>query len=197
MRGTLAIIGLALATAAGAASLPRVALETTEGRIVIEVDPVHAPISAGNFLSQVDRKLYSGATFYRTVRADNNPRPEFPMVLIQGGIGMGNGKLPPIPMETTAKTGLRHDDGAVSWGRIAPDSATSEFFITIGDAPALDSGPGTRNPDGQGYAVFGHVVSGMDVVRRINARASSGGEAPLKGQMLDKPVAITAIHRVK
>jgi peptidyl-prolyl cis-trans isomerase A (cyclophilin A) len=195
MAAGLVVAALALIAAAPAPP-PRVAMETPQGRIVVEVDVAHTPVTAANFLRHVDQGLYKGAHFYRAVRPDNDPKPAMPMQIIQGGIEPANSPLPPIAHETTAATGLRHDDGAISMARDAPGTATSEFFIVIGQAPGLDFGPG-RNPDGQGYAVFGHVVEGMDVVRRINGGATGGGDGVKKGQMLEAPVPITAIRRVR
>jgi len=201
-RRRLALLAVALSAAAGLASaavaapLPRVAMETPQGRIVVELDVVHAPNTAANFLRNVDKGVYKGAKFYRVVRPGNDPKPNMPMSIIQGGIEPALSPLPPIPHESTRATGLRHDDGAISMARDAPGTATSEFFIIIGKAPGLDFGPG-RNPDGQGYAVFGHVVDGMDVVRRINARPAARGDGVMKGQVLDKAVPITTMRRVR
>jgi peptidyl-prolyl cis-trans isomerase A (cyclophilin A) len=193
----LAVGALGLAAMVGAAAPapnPKVALETPQGRIVVEVDTAHAPLTAANFLRYVDAGLYKGAAFYRVVRPDNDRNPAT-ITVIQGGIGDGPSPLPTIPHETTRDTSLRHLDGTLSMARDEPGSASSEFFIVIGDAPALDFG-GKRNADGQGFAAFGHVVEGMDVVRRINAGQASGGTAHVKSQVLDTPVAITAMARV-
>lgn len=197
-RNRLAGLALAFALVASPAlaqPLPRVAMETPEGRIVVEVEVVKAPKTAANFLRHVDEGLYKGARFYRVVRKDNDPNPKLPMQIIQGGISPAASPLPPVVHETTRETGLKHDDGAISVARLAPGTAGSEFFIVIGQAPGLDFGPG-RNPDGQGYAVFGHVVSGMDVVRRINAGPAGGGETYTTGQVLNAAIPITRIERV-
>ena len=174
---------------------PRVALDTPQGRIVLEIDAVHTPVTAANFLAYVDGGLFKGASFYRVVRPDNDRNPAT-ITVIQGGLGDGPPRLPPIAHETTKATGLKHLAGTISMARDKPGSATSEFFIVGADAPALDFG-GARNADGQGFAAFGRVVQGMDVVRRINAGQASGGDAYVKGQMLDKPVPITAATRVR
>jgi peptidyl-prolyl cis-trans isomerase A (cyclophilin A) len=184
----------AVAMSAAAAPLPRVVMETPEGRIVIEVETVRAPKTAASFLRYVDEGLYKGAKFYRVVRPGNDPKPELPMQIIQGGISPKESPLPPVAHETTRDTGLKHDDGAVSVARLAPGTAGSEFFIVIGKAPGLDFGPG-RNADGQGYAVFGHVVEGMDVVRKINGGEAGGGETYTTGQILKTPVPITSVRR--
>lgn len=189
----LAGCGLFLIAAAPPAN-PKVALQTPQGRIVVEVDVARAPVTAANFLRYVDDGLFKGAGFYRVVRPDNDRNPAH-ITVIQGGLDPEPAPLPPIRHETTRETGLRHTDGAISMARNEPGSATSEFFIVIGDAPALDFG-GARNPDGQGFAVFGRVVEGMEVVRRINAGAAGGGEGVLTGQILDQPVPITAMARI-
>lgn len=191
-----AVLATAISSAAIAAPLPRVVLETPEGRIVVEVETERAPKTAANFLRHVDEGLYKGARFYRVVRKDNDPNLKLPMQIIQGGISPAASPLPPVPHETTRETGLKHDDGAISIARLAPGTAGSEFFIVIGTAPGLDFGPG-RNPDGQGYAVFGHVVEGMDVVRRINAGAAGGGDSYTTGQVLTTPVPITSVRRAR
>jgi peptidyl-prolyl cis-trans isomerase A (cyclophilin A) len=149
--------------------LPRVALETPYGRIVAEIFPDKAPLTAGNFLRYVDEGRYQNATFYRAVRHDNDERQPR-ITVLQGGIDPTclHAPLPPIAHESTTMTGLKHLDGALSAVRWNPGSATSEFFIVIGDTPELDFG-GARNPDGQGSAVFGRVVEGIEIVRRVNA----------------------------
>ena len=161
----------------------RVRLETSLGVIVVEVDAARAPITAGNFLRYVERGDYEGGRFHRTVRAGNQPGKAVLIDVVQAGRDPASVRSElPIVLEPTSATGLRHVDGALSMARDGPDSATSDFFICIGDQPELDFG-GRRNPDGQGFAVFGRVVSGMDVVRRIHA-------APADGQSLTTPVAI-------
>lgn len=171
--------------------LPRVAMTTDLGTLVVEIDTVRAPISATNFLRYVDDDRWGGARFYRTVRMDNQPDNDVKIEVIQGGLGYGARpqRLSAIEHETTEATGLRHRDGTLSMARSAPGTASSEFFICIGDQPALDYG-GDRNPDGQGFAAFGQVVEGMDVVRQIQQR-------PDDGQMLVDSVAITQVRRVR
>jgi peptidyl-prolyl cis-trans isomerase A (cyclophilin A) len=162
----------------------RVRLETALGVVVLEVDPARAPITAENFLRYVERGEYDGGRFHRTVRAGNQPGNRVLIDVIQAGRHPASARAdgPPIPLERTSVTGLRHVDGALSMARDGPDTATSDFFICIGDQPELDFG-GKRNPDGQGFAVFGRVVEGMDVVRKIH-------DAPADGQALTPPVAI-------
>lgn len=195
-RALIALAACALPHGAAAQpAKPRVALETSEGRILLEIDAAHAPLTAANFLRYVDGGFFKGASFYRVVRPDNDRNPAT-ITVIQGGLGDGPPRLPHIAHETTRATGLRHLAGTISMARDKPGSATSEFFIVTEDAPALDFG-GARNADGQGFAAFGRVVQGMEVVRRINAGQASRGDAYVKGQMLDRPVAITAVTRVR
>ncbi len=171
-------------------SNPEVLLRTALGDIRIEVFTDRAPVTAANFLRSVDENRFRGAAFYRTVTIYNQPDSEFKIEVIQGGLGDDpNGLgLPPIEHETTADTGVLHEDGTVSMARSSPGTASSEIFISIGDQPELDYG-GRRNPDGQGFAAFGKVVSGIDVVRAIQAQ-------PADGQMLRAPVEIEQVVRV-
>jgi peptidyl-prolyl cis-trans isomerase A (cyclophilin A) len=155
-----------------AQTLPRVLIRTSLGSMEVEVDTVKAPSTAQNFLRYVDQGAYRGGRFHRTVRQDNQPENKVKIAVIQGGLDSLRVKdFPPIPLERTSQTGLSHQDGTISMARDGPDTATSDFFICIGNQPALDFG-GKRNPDGQGFAAFGRVVRGMDVVRLIQtARA--------------------------
>jgi peptidyl-prolyl cis-trans isomerase A (cyclophilin A) len=146
-----------------------ISIETPQGLIVARLFTDKAPITAANFLRYVDEGRYEGSTFYRAARPDNDERPT-KITVIQGGIDP-TGRAPalaPIPHESTKVTGLSHVDGALSMARWEPGTAASEFFIVIGDTPELDFG-GSRNPDKQGFAAFGQVTEGMDIVRRINA----------------------------
>ena len=178
---------LAFALPSAAADDPLVLIRTEAGDIVVEVDPVKAPVTAANFLRYVDAGLYDGATFHRTVTLANQPNEAVRIEVIQGGQLAEDKEFPPIAHETTAATGLRHVDGAVSMARSKPGSAASSFFICVNDQPDLDFG-GRRNPDGQGFAAFGRVVKGMDVVRAIQAR-------PADGQRLSPPVKIISVRR--
>ena len=182
---------LALLVAAPPAALPHVVLETELGPIVIEVDVARAPVTAKNFLRYVEAGHYAGGRFHRTVRAGNQPQSPVKIDVVQAGVAPEREKetFPPIPLERTGVTGLRHLDGAVSMARAGPDTATSDFFVCVGAQPELDLG-GKRNPDGQGFAAFGRVVRGMDVVRRIHA-------APSAGQTLVPPVRIRGARIVK
>jgi len=188
--GAVLLMLVSLAVAA-AGPLPHVVLETDLGAIEIEVDNASAPLTAANFLRYVDEGRFAGASFYRVVTPDDQPDDKVRIEVIQGGLGFAENsrRLPPIAHETTRETGLLHLDGVVSMARDAPGSADSEIFICVGDQPELDFG-GARNPDGQGFAAFGRVVRGMDVVRAIQGR-------PESGQMLIETVAIRAVRRVE
>jgi peptidyl-prolyl cis-trans isomerase A (cyclophilin A) len=186
-----ALAAVLFAAAAASAADPVVVLKTDQGDIEIEVDEGKAPKTAANFLKYVDAKHYDGGRFHRTVTPDNQPDNKVKIEVIQGGVAPAKVKesLPPIKLETTQATGLSHKDGTVSMARAEPDTATSDFFICVGDQPELDFG-GKRNPDGQGFAAFGKVVKGMDVVKAIQ-------KAKADGQKLIPPVAITAAARKK
>ena len=166
-----------------------VTIETTMGDIAVELDPDAAPITVENFLSYVDGGFYEGGTFFRTVRMDNQPNSEIRIEVIQGGanIEREHDFFAPIVLERTNLTGIRHKDGVISMARGAPDSAVHSIFICIGDQPSLDFG-GLRNPDGQGFGAFGKVISGMGVVRQIQAGDTN------KQRLID-PVVIKRISR--
>jgi peptidyl-prolyl cis-trans isomerase A (cyclophilin A) len=166
---------------------PRVLFQTDLGDITVEVYEKQAPVTAANFLRYVDEHRFKGASFYRTVRPDNQPNNAIKIEVIQGGLkdDEGHRGLPPIEHESTARTGVLHRNGTVSMARTEPGTASSEFFISIGDQPELDFG-GKRNSDGQGFAAFGQVVSGMDVVRKIQAQ-------PADGQWLTPDIPITGV----
>lgn len=199
-RGALVVLvlvaawGGALPTGAEepASDIPHVLVVTDRGELELELFPQQAPITVANFLRYVDRGIYdTGATFYRVVRPDNQPGHPVPIEVIQGGLTIEDEhprRLAPIEHETTEDTGLRHRDGTVSMARNAPGSASSEIFICVGDQPELDFG-GRRNPDGQGFAAFGRVVRGMDVVHAIQ-------KLPDRDQMLVEPVKILEVRRV-
>jgi peptidyl-prolyl cis-trans isomerase A (cyclophilin A) len=175
-----------------------VVFETELGKITMEVDVVHAPITAANFLKYVDGKFYDGGVINRAVRPDNTTRHdvEIQVIQFQSDPARRREMFPPIPMESTSVTGLKHVNGALSMARNGPDTATSSFSIPIGDQPEMDFG-GKRNPDGQGFAVFGHVVEGMDVVKKI--QASPTAPAPARGgygtEALDPPIKILKAYR--
>ena len=173
----------------GASDPVRVVVETGMGSFELEVDADRAPITAANFLRYVDGGHYDGGTFHRTVHEDNQPNDSIRIAVIQGSRNReaGAAAFPPIALERTSETGLAHLDGTVSMARGRPDSATHSFFICIGDQPSLDFG-GMRNRDGQGFAAFGRVVEGMDVVRAIH-------RAPHEGQRLTPTVRIVRAYR--
>jgi peptidyl-prolyl cis-trans isomerase A (cyclophilin A) len=172
-----------------------VRIQTSFGQIDLAIDTKRAPVTAANFLKYVDAGLYDGGRFHRATRPDNyTPAPPNrpPMELIQGGINPDRRAegFPPIPLERTSVTGLKHVVGIVSMARGAEaDTARSDFFILLDEQPSLDFG-GKRFDDGQGAAAFGRVVSGLDVVRKIQ-------QQPVQGQNLTPPVTIQKIARVK
>jgi len=173
----------------------RITLSTDAGDIGIELYVGKAPITAGNFLELVDNGDLDGAAFYRVVNPGNdNGSPK--ITVIQGGLGDDGESFETIAHETTAQTGIRHTDGVISMARGAVGTASTEFFICIGDQPGLDYGA-MRNADGQGFAAFGKVVSGMDVVRKINALPADGPSDSdyTKGQILAAPVVISSVRR--
>jgi peptidyl-prolyl cis-trans isomerase A (cyclophilin A) len=168
----------------------KVVFETDAGNITMEVDTVHAPITSANFLKYVDAGLYDGSRFFRTVRPDTETRKDVPIDVIVADLepGRNDDKFPPIPLERTSVTGLKHLTGEVSMGRNKEaDSAQTELFICLADTPSLDFG-GMRNADGQGFAAFAKVVEGMDVVRKI-------WQMPAEKQRLATPVKIIKAHR--
>ncbi len=171
----------------------RVALQTSAGPIVLELEKERAPITTGNFMRYVEEKRLDGVAFYRAVKVGDA------YGLVQGGVRNDPERaLPPIAHEPTSRTGLSHVDGAISMARNEPGSASGDFFITNGDLTSMDGDP-TKLGDNLGFAVFGRVVEGMDVVRRIlNAPTSpTEGEGAMKGQMLAEPVIITSARRVE
>jgi len=181
----VAIIIFALAPAA-AASNPRVAMTTSAGTIVVLIDSAHAPITAANFLRLVDARAYDGATFYRTVSKAAVPGSN--IEVIQGGL-QGVNRIPDrkISLEQTSVTHLHNTTGAISMARtVDPNSGSSEFFLCVGDNTFLDA---ENQPDHLGYAAFGHVVRGYDVVLKINHAAATS-------QMLTAPVTILRMRRV-
>lgn len=148
--------------------LPQVNIETLLGKITCEIDTLHAPKTARNFLNHIKKGTFKNALFYRVVRMDNQPDNVVNIEVIQGGVFIDTiiEKITPIQHETTIQTGLKHLDGTLSMARMEPGTASTEFFICVGDQPELDFG-GKRNPDGKGFAAFGKVIKGMDVVRKI------------------------------
>ncbi len=189
MPGILVVALLSLGVAQPPSPV-RVIMETELGDIVIEVDAAHAPATAANFLKYVDAGLYDGGRFHRTVRPDNQRDKMVKIAVIQGAANDARQPafLPPVALERTSVTGLSHKDGTVSMARGGVDTATHEFFVCVGDQPELDFG-GRRNPDGQGFAAFGRVVGGMDVVRRLQMTTA-------EGEKLTPPMKIVRVRRV-
>jgi len=169
----------------------QVRIETEIGDIVVELHADKAPVTVANFLRYVDGGFYNGGSFYRTVREDNEVRKDVPIEVIQAGVHPWKERLefPPIILERTSLTGIHHTAGAISMARTSADSATSSFFICVRDLPSLDFA-GKRNPDGQGFAAFGKVVQGMDVLKRINS-------ARTEGQAIMPPVRILQVVQIK
>ncbi len=176
-----------------AAPLPRVLIETTAGSMTVEADTAHAPITAGNFLRYVDEKRLDGVTFYRVVKV----QPEFGFVQF-GPRGDPKRTLPPIAHEPTTQTGLSHTDGVLSVARLAPGTAQGEFTIMVGDnSYGLDAG--TYPDDKLGYAAFGKVVDGRDVLVRILATPvdpTKSDRGAFEGEMPDEPVRIVRARRL-
>ena len=169
-------------------SNPVVIIRTELGNIEVELFPSKAPLTVSNFLKYVDEGMYAGCTFYRTVTEKNQPNDKIRINVIQAGRNRaGREGFPPINIETTDKTGILHKDGAISMARSGLNTATSSFFICVGDQPELNYG-GKRNPDGYGFAAFGRVVKGMEVVRKIH-------KLPCDGQRLNPPVKMYNIKR--
>ena len=186
----LARLGALIACAGLLAAAPRgpapvtVTIQTSAGTIVVALDPKHAPVTTKNFLHYVDTHAYDGTSFYRTVvAAPPHPRS---IEVIQGGLQDKAANLTPIPIEPTTKTGLHNTQGTIAMARTAdPNSASSEFFIDIGDDTVLDA---DKFSDHAGYAAFGHVVKGYDVVLKIQ-RSNANGQA------LTPPVRILRMTR--
>lgn len=189
----LALIALLTATAAAAApansGIVHVKLVTSAGPIVLALDARHAPKTVANFMKYVDDGRFDGTQFYRASRNKGNPKLGF----IQGGIGQDARRiLDPVPIEPTSKTGIRHTDGVISMAHGPnPNSAAGNFSIMVGPNPSLDA-----KGSYLGYAAFGHVTQGMDIVKRILAMPSGGGEGPMKGQMLVHPITIVKAIRL-
>lgn len=166
-----------------------IAIDTSAGRIVVALDRTHAPVTTANFLHYVDTHRYDGESFYRAMPIGSAGG------LIQGGIRSDARKLyPPIAHEPTSKTGLKNDAGAISMANAGPGTATADFFIMTTAVPSFDA-----TATDPGFAAFGHVVEGMEVVNKILASpvSATAGEGPMKGQMLDPVVKIIKIARVK
>ena len=189
-----AVLALALSSPvwAGAQAGPdavRVRVDTALGSFDVEIDVARAPATAANFLKYVDGGFYDGGRVHRSARLETQTDRPVKIEVVQAGIDPGRRQdgFPAVPLERTSVTGILHRDGTISMARSGPDTARSDFFICIGDQPSLDFG-GARNPDGQGFAAFGRVAAGMDVVRAIH-------KAPAEGETLTPPVVILTIRR--
>ncbi len=194
-RSVLVLPALAVAASrprAAPADIVRTRVETDAGAFIVEVDAEVAPVTVANYLAHVDRGLLDGGAIYRVVTLANQaPETRAKIEVVQWGMNRPDGQppaLPPIAHETTRQTGLRHLDGTVSMARAQTGTATAEFFVCVGAQPALDFGGG-RHPDGQGFAAFGRVVDGMDVIRALHAR----GEAD---QYLAQPIRVRSVRRI-
>lgn len=162
-------------------------IETAIGQIQVELYPQKAPITVANFLKYVDAGLYEQSSFFRACTPENEAEREVQIEVIQGGDMPAEKEMAPIEIETTQQTGILHKDGTLSMARDQPNSATCSFFICIGDQPALDFN-GARNPDGFGFAAFGQVIKGMDIVREIQKQNAVD-------QYFTQPVSIINITR--
>lgn len=196
--GLAGVLGLTTSVGAQPASrgpsvakpgIVRVRLVTSEGPILLALDARHAPKTTQNFLEYVDDGRFDGTDFYRASRQKSSPKTGF----VQAGIRTDARRiLPPFPLETTAMTGIKHGDATISMARgMNPASAGGNFFITVGPAPAMDARAGYP-----GYAAFGHVIAGMDVVKRILAKPTGGGMDAFKDQMILKRVALVSARRL-
>ena len=190
LAGMTLLTGQAIARLPAPPPLPRVAIVTDEGTIVIALEAKRAPITTANFLHYVDARRFDGTTFYRAARASSDPGRG----LVQGGLDHDIPKtFLPIRHEPTSVTGLKHVDGTLSMARNEPGSAMGDFFITLGAAPGLDSSRGYA-----GYAAFGHVVGGIAVARRILSKPTfpGGYSAETLGQTIRRPVRILTVRRL-
>ncbi len=174
----------------------RVDLVTQQGTIVVELDGKHAPVSTANFLRYVDQRRFDGIAFFRSMRLAWGQQPNG---LIQAGVSRIAGRaLKPIAHEPTSATGILHKAGTLSMARFAPGTATGDFSIMLSDMPGLDADPASPDPEAQaGYAAFGHVVGGMEVVQKIfdSPLSATLGDGVMKGQMIEKPVVILRARR--
>jgi peptidyl-prolyl cis-trans isomerase A (cyclophilin A) len=191
--GAAAAAAMTPRLARAAKALPKVAIHTGKGLIVVELESVRAPITSANFLHYVDTKLYDDGQIYRASRTKGLPPGHGD---IQGWPNPNVRRYPPIAHESTTQTGLIHDTGTISMGRFGPGSATADFFICASPLPYLDAHPEEKG-DNLGYAAFGHVISGMDVVLKILALPTNGKAyiKAMQGEILTKPVPIITMRR--
>jgi peptidyl-prolyl cis-trans isomerase A (cyclophilin A) len=198
LRFVLALAVLLLPAPVVAQSTTTVVMTTELGDIVIALETERAPVTAGNFLRYADEKRFDGTVFYRAMRLDWDPQPNG---LVQGGTQFDPARiLPPIAHEPTSTSGIRHVAGTISMARYEPGSATGDFSIMLSPQPFLDADPASDDAERRaGYAAFGQVVEGMEVVRAIfDAPVDpEKGEGAMKGQMLAEPVKIISVRRVE
>ena len=206
-RFALAALSLALVAAAPPrrpapppAPLPdnvRVAMVTELGTITLDLDHKRAPVTTRNFVTYAEQRRFDGIVFYRAMRLSWGEQPNG---LIQTGTrGDPRRELPAIAHEPTSQTGVLHKAGSISMARWAPGTAKGDFSILLSDMPGLDADPASGNPELQaGFAAFGYVVSGMDVVRKIwdQPLSTTAGQGVMKGQMLERPVRVLTVRRV-
>ena len=164
-------------------------IKTTEGAIIVELYPEKAPHTVANFLRYVDAGIYDDSAFFRVCNPQNEVGREIQIEVIQGGLTDESKDFSPIKMESTKETGIQHENGSISMARMEPHTATNNFFICIGDQPELDF-EGKRNPDGQGFAAFGKVTEGMNIVMEIQKQKDTS-------QYLIDPIRIESIRRIK
>lgn len=189
----LGVFGASRALAQAPPARPRVILTTGDGPITVELANDKAPLTSANFLRYVDARKLDRTRFYRAMKIAADPLNG----LIQGGVGgMAVELFPPVAHESTTQTGLRHVDGTISLARNAPGTATCDFFICVGPVPSLDADP-SQPGDNLGFAAFGQVTDGMDVVRKIllSPTSPTEGEGVMKGQMLDPTIPIITARR--
>ena len=195
-RFALILAALLLPAAASAQATTNVVITTERGEIVVALETERAPITAANFLRYADDKRFDGTVFYRAMKLDWGEKPNG---LIQGGTQWDPDRiLPPIAHEPTNVTGVKHAAGAISMARLEPGTATGDFSILVSEQPGLDADPAAEDPELRaGYAAFGRVVEGMEVVRAIFAAPTDPdkGEGWMKGQMIAEPVKIVTVRR--
>ncbi|MBP8273994.1 MAG: peptidylprolyl isomerase [Acidobacteria bacterium] len=191
---TMLVMLLSVFLQAPAAAPVVVVFETEVGKFEVAVDVAHAPVTAANFLKYVDAGAYTNGFFHRTVRSDTEVDAVNPIQVIQASRARGAAGFPPIALERTSVTGLKHLAGTLSMARAGVDSGASDFFVCVTDTPSLDFG-GARNADGQGFAAFGQIVSGMDVIKKIQAAPTRPGAEGRTKQNLTPPIGILKAYR--
>ena len=191
MKKTFAFISLIFLFACNSPTkYPQIIINTSLGDITVELYPQKAPITVSNFLKLIDANVYDDATFYRTVTLNNQPDNEVKIEVIQGGLSFTKDLVDfeTIAHETTETTGILHENGVISMARNKPGSASTEFFICVGDQPSLDF-DGTRNPDLQGFSAFGKVIKGLEIVKQIQEQSE-------EKQLMKPRIPIDSIKRI-